>query len=58
MCKGVSDLSSGKGKADVFRRYPFTIILKREIENPILPDLKLKIDPGSKTTGVAIVNQQ
>ncbi|MBO0860505.1 MAG: RRXRR domain-containing protein, partial [Chloracidobacterium sp.] len=46
-----------KGKAAVFRRYPFTIILKREIENPILPDLKLKIDPGSKTTGVAIVNQ-
>jgi len=47
-----------KGKAAVFRRYPFTIILKREIENPTTPDLKTKIDPGSKTTGVAIVNQQ
>src|SRR5262245_61360168 len=47
-----------KGKAAVFRRYPFTIILKREIENPTTPDLKIKIDPGSKTTGVAIVNQQ
>src|SRR5262249_49500858 len=47
-----------KGKAAVFRRYPFTIILKREIVNPMAPDLKLKIDPGSKTTGVAIVNQQ
>jgi 5-methylcytosine-specific restriction endonuclease McrA len=46
------------GKAAVFRRYPFTIILKREIENPMTPDLKIKIDPGSKTTGVAIVNQQ
>src|SRR5262245_50445225 len=46
------------GKAAVFRRYPFTIILKREIENPTTPDLKIKIDPGSKTTGVAIVNQQ
>ena len=45
-------------KAAVFRRYPFTIILKREIENPTTPDLKIKIDPGSKTTGVAIVNQQ
>jgi 5-methylcytosine-specific restriction endonuclease McrA len=47
-----------KGKAAVFRRYPFTIILKREIVSPSTPDLKLKIDPGSKTTGVAIVNQE
>jgi 5-methylcytosine-specific restriction endonuclease McrA len=47
-----------KGKAAVFRRYPFTIILKREIENPTPPDLKIKIDPGSKKTGVAVVNQQ
>src|SRR5215467_7500423 len=46
------------GKAAVFRRYPFTIILKREIENPTTPDLKIKIDPGSKTTGVAVVNQE
>ncbi len=46
------------GKAAVFRRYPFTIILKREIEDPTTPDLKIKIDPGSKTTGVAVVNQQ
>jgi hypothetical protein len=46
------------GKAAVLKRYPFTIVLKREVENPILPDLKLKFDPGSKTTGVAIVNQE
>src|SRR5215510_2623286 len=46
------------GKAAVFRRYPFTIILKREIVNPSPPDLRLKIDPGSKTTGLAIVNQE
>jgi RRXRR protein len=46
------------GKAAVFKRYPFTIILKREVENPVTPDLKLKIDPGSKTTGVAVINQQ
>jgi len=46
------------GKAAVFRRYPFVIILKRGIENPVLPDLKIKIDPGSKTSGLAIVNQQ
>ena len=46
-----------KGRAAVFRRFPFTIILKREIENPVFPDLRLKIDPGSKTTGVVILNQ-
>jgi 5-methylcytosine-specific restriction endonuclease McrA len=46
------------GKAAVFKHYPFTIILKREIENPTTPGLNIKIDPGSKTTGVAIVNQQ
>src|SRR5262249_5158422 len=46
-----------KGRAAVFRRFPFTIILKREIENPALPDLRLKIDPGSKTTGVVILKQ-
>src|SRR5262245_61427620 len=47
-----------KGKAAVFRRYPFTIILKREIVDPSTPELKIKIDPGSKVTGVAIINQQ
>src|SRR5499426_3111160 len=46
------------GKAAVFRRYPFTIILKREVVNPMAPDLKLKLDPGSKTTGLAILNQE
>ena len=46
-----------QNKAAVFKKFPFTIILKREDENPSLPDLTLKIDPGSKTTGVALVNQ-
>jgi 5-methylcytosine-specific restriction endonuclease McrA len=44
------------GKAAVFRLFPFTIILKHAVTNPILPSLRLKIDPGSKTTGFAIVN--
>lgn len=55
-CRARALLKSGK--AAVFRRYPFTIILKRDVANPTLPDLRLKIDPGSKTTGVAIVNQE
>jgi 5-methylcytosine-specific restriction endonuclease McrA len=47
-----------RGKAAVFRRVPFVIILRREVENVETPDLKLKIDPGSKTTGLAIINQR
>jgi len=44
------------GKAAVYRRYPFTIIIKKEVEEPITHPLRLKLDPGSKTTGIAIVN--
>jgi 5-methylcytosine-specific restriction endonuclease McrA len=46
------------GKAVVFRRYPFTLILKRVIENPNVYPLALKIDPGSKFTGIALVTNQ
>jgi len=41
-------------KAAVFRRYPFTLILKAESANISQP-LALKLDPGSKTTGMALV---
>ncbi len=44
------------GKAAVFKRYPFTIMLKCTEQSPPLEQLRLKIDPGSKTTGLAIVN--
>ena len=44
-----------QGKAAVFRRYPFTIILKYAVPNPKVQPHQLKIDPGSKTTGLAIV---
>jgi 5-methylcytosine-specific restriction endonuclease McrA len=43
------------GKAAVFRRYPFTIILKTEVIDPINTDIEVKIDPGSKTTGIVLV---
>lgn len=42
------------GKAAVFRRYPFTIILKDRVGGETQP-LSLNVDPGSKTTGVALV---
>ena len=42
------------GKASVFRLYPFTIILKKDVTNT--PEtLTLKLDPGSKTTGIALL---
>ncbi len=44
------------GKAAVFRRYPFTIILKGAGAQPNVSPLRLKIDPGSQVTGLAVVN--
>ena len=44
------------GQAAVWRRYPFTIIVKRALPNVPAEPLRLKFDPGSKTTGVAIIN--
>ncbi|WP_026097677.1 RNA-guided endonuclease IscB [Baaleninema simplex] len=70
-----------KGKAAVYRRYPFTIVLNRAVgdvppesqlnaSTPLASTslastslsvesstpLRLKIDPGSQTTGLAVVN--
>jgi 5-methylcytosine-specific restriction endonuclease McrA len=45
------------GKAAVFRRYPFTIILKKAVT--ATPELIiLKLDPGSQTTGIALVQDE
>jgi 5-methylcytosine-specific restriction endonuclease McrA len=44
------------GKASVLKRHPFTIILKTVIEKPQVHPLRIKIDPGSQTTGIALVN--
>ncbi|MGB5595994.1 MAG: RNA-guided endonuclease IscB [Crocosphaera sp.] len=43
-----------QGKAVGFRRYPFTIILKEEVTKTT-KNIALKIDPGSKFTGIALV---
>jgi len=43
-----------KGRAAVFKRYPFTIILKERAGGDTQP-LAFKVDPGSKVTGVALV---
>ena len=43
------------GKAAVYRRYPFSIVLKVAVLAPVEP-LRVKLDPGSKTTGMAVMN--
>jgi len=44
------------GEAAIFRRYPFTIILKHTVDYPSVPELRIKLDPGSKTTGIAVID--
>src|SRR5207244_7508658 len=44
------------GQAAVLRRYPFTLILKKRIEDPQVQPLRIKLDPGCRTTGIAILN--
>jgi 5-methylcytosine-specific restriction endonuclease McrA len=43
-----------KGRAAVYRRYPFTILLKERKEGGFQP-IRLKFDPGAKTTGACLV---
>lgn len=43
-------------KAAIFRRVPFTLILKESCSNSSVSALRLKIDPGAKHTGIALVN--
>lgn len=45
-----------QGKATVLRHYPFTIVLKAAVAEPTTQPLRLKLDPGSKVTGIALVN--
>src|ERR1051326_7557555 len=52
---GRARLLLDSGKAAVFKRYPFTIILKAAVADPEVHPLRLKIDPGSQTTGIALV---
>jgi 5-methylcytosine-specific restriction endonuclease McrA len=47
-----------EGKAAVWRHYPFTIILKRAVLDALPEPLRLTIDPGNRTTGLALVNDR
>ncbi|MBD2605415.1 HNH endonuclease [Scytonema hofmannii FACHB-248] len=46
-----------QGHAAVYRRYPFTLILKKIISDPKVKPHQLKIDPGSKVSGLAILQE-
>lgn len=47
-----------KGRAVVHRMHPFTIRLKdRTVEESDLQPLRLKLDPGAKVTGVALLRE-
>lgn len=47
-----------RGRAVVYKKQPFTIRLKdRIVEESKLQPLRLKLDPGSKVTGVAILEE-
>jgi hypothetical protein len=46
------------GKAAVFRRLPFVLIMNRVIENIVTYTIDLKIDTGSKFTGISLVNNR
>jgi hypothetical protein len=47
-----------EGKAAVWRHHPFTIILKHAVLDAHLEPLRVKIDPGSKTTGLALMHDR
>ncbi|HEY8416386.1 MAG TPA: RNA-guided endonuclease IscB [Thermaerobacter sp.] len=48
-----------RGRAVVHRLYPFTIRLKdRVLEDSTLQPVLLKVDPGSKVTGMAVVREE
>lgn len=46
-----------QGKAAIYRRYPFTIILKYAVSDPKTKLLQLKLDPESRKTGIALVQE-
>jgi 5-methylcytosine-specific restriction endonuclease McrA len=43
-------------KAAVLRRFPFTLVLKAACSQALVGPFRLKLDPGSKTTGLAVTN--
>ncbi len=48
-----------RGRARVHRMVPFTIrLVDRRVEDSVLQPVRLKLDPGSKATGMALVREK
>ena len=47
----------GAGKASILRMFPFTIILGKQVVGEPEP-LRVSVDPGSRVTGVALVDEE
>ncbi|GET40192.1 RNA-guided endonuclease IscB [Microseira wollei] len=48
-----------KGRVKVFKPYPFTIVMQdRTVEESTTHPHRIKIDPGSKVTGFAVVQEE
>lgn len=45
-------------KAAILRRFPLVLILKEALPEAVVKPLRVKLDPGSKTSGIAVVNDQ
>jgi 5-methylcytosine-specific restriction endonuclease McrA len=46
------------GKAAVLRRFPFVLILREARPEAVVEPLRVKLDPGSKTSGIAVLHEQ
>ena len=47
-----------RGRARVHRLVPFSIrLVDRTVNDSVLQPVKIKLDPGSKTTGIAVVRE-
>jgi hypothetical protein len=44
-----------EGRASLYRSNPETIIMKKQMENPVFQKISSNFDPGSKETGIAVI---
>jgi hypothetical protein len=56
-CEKRARLLLERSRPVVVRRYPFTILLKDRVGGELRP-VRVKLDPGSKTTGIAVVTDE
>ncbi len=45
-----------RGQAAILRRAPFVLMLKESRPDALVRPMRVKLDPGSKTSGIAVVN--